>query len=71
LGLGRKDERGNDVDPHLRVGVRYNLGDNWFIYGGGDELLYGRWRGIFLGAGVLFGDDDLKYLLGSVPGGIQ
>jgi phospholipid/cholesterol/gamma-HCH transport system substrate-binding protein len=69
--FGRKDERGNDVDPHLRVGVRYNLGDNWFIYGGGDELLYGRWRGIFLGAGVLFGDDDLKYLLGSVPGGIQ
>jgi len=68
---GRKDEKGEDVEPHLRVGVKYNLGNNWFIYGGGDELLYSRWRGFFLGAGVLFGDNDLKYLLGSLPGGIK
>jgi phospholipid/cholesterol/gamma-HCH transport system substrate-binding protein len=68
---GRKDENGDAIKPHLRVGVKYNLGDNWFIYGGGDELLYSRWRGFFVGAGVLFGDDDLKYLLGSLPGGIK
>ena len=68
---GREDEDGDDISPHLRVGLKYYVGKNWFIYGGGDELLYDRWRGFFLGAGVLFGDEDLKYLLGSVPGGIR
>jgi len=68
---GRKDKKGEDIEPHLRIGVKYNLGNNWFIYGGGDELLYSRWRGFFIGAGVLFGDNDLKYLIGSLPGGIK
>ncbi len=69
--FGRKDGNGKDINPHLRVGLKYYLSKNWFIYGGGDELLYSRWRGFFLGAGVLFGDEDLKYLLGSMPGGIK
>ncbi|TCK05318.1 MlaD family protein [Phorcysia thermohydrogeniphila] len=68
---GRKDKNGEDIEPHLRVGIKYRLGDNWFIYGGGDELLYSKWRGFFVGAGVMFGDDDIKYLLGSLPGGIK
>ncbi|MEO2082718.1 MAG: MlaD family protein [Desulfurobacteriaceae bacterium] len=68
---GRKDADGDDIPPHLRVGLRYNIDKNWFIYGGGDELLYHKWRGVFIGAGVLFGDEDLKYLLGSLPGGMK
>ncbi len=68
---GRKDSDGNDIPPHLRVGARYFFKKNWFIYGGGDELLYPKWRGVYLGAGVLFGDEDIKYLLGSMPGGIK
>jgi len=68
---GRKDSDGDDIPPHLRVGVKYFFNKNWFLYGGGDELLYNRWRGVYLGAGVLFGDEDIKYLLGSVPGGIR
>jgi len=68
---GRKDADGDDIPPHLRIGLRYNLNKNWFVYGGGDELLYHRWRGVFVGAGVVFGDNDLKYLLGSLPGGIK
>jgi phospholipid/cholesterol/gamma-HCH transport system substrate-binding protein len=68
---GRKDSDGDDIPPHLRVGVKYFLNKNWFVYGGGDELLYHKWRGAFLGLGVLFGDEDIKYLLGSMPGGIK
>ncbi|WP_456455846.1 MlaD family protein [Thermovibrio sp.] len=68
---GRKDSKGDDIPPHLRVGVRYFFKKNWFVYGGGDELLYHKWRGVFLGAGVLFGDQDIKYLLGSMPGGLK
>ncbi|ADU96978.1 Mammalian cell entry related domain protein [Thermovibrio ammonificans HB-1] len=68
---GRKDSKGDNIPPHLRVGVKYFLNKNWFVYGGGDELLYHKWRGVYLGAGVLFGDNDIKYLLGSMPGGIK
>lgn len=68
---GRKDSDGDDIPPHLRVGARYFFKKNWFVYGGGDELLYHKWRGAYLGFGVLFGDEDIKYLLGSMPGGIK
>jgi len=68
---GRKDSDGDDIPPHLRVGAKYFFKKNWFIYGGGDELLYHKWRGAYLGFGVLFGDEDIKYLLGSMPGGIK
>ncbi len=68
---GRKDSDGDDIPPHLRVGAKYFFKKNWFVYGGGDELLYHKWRGAYLGFGVLFGDEDLKYLLGSMPGGIK
>jgi len=68
---GRKDAKGDNIPPHLRVGVKYYLTKHWFVYGGGDELLYHKWRGVYLGTGLLFGDNDIKYLLGSVPGGIK
>ncbi|ADY73452.1 Mammalian cell entry related domain protein [Desulfurobacterium thermolithotrophum DSM 11699] len=68
---GRKELDGKTIPPHLRIGLRYNLNKNWYLYFGGDELLYHKYRGFFVGTGVLFGDDDLKYLLGSIPGGIK
>ncbi len=68
---GRKDSDGDDIPPHLRIGAKYFFKKNWFVYGGGDELLYHKWRGAYLGFGVLFGDEDIKYLLGSMPGGIK
>ncbi|MEO2068420.1 MAG: MlaD family protein [Desulfurobacteriaceae bacterium] len=67
--FGREDEDGKEIPPHLRVGLKYNISDNWFFYLGGDELLYKDYRGFFLGTGLLFGDEDLKYLLTSVPAG--
>jgi len=63
----RKDAYGNALNPHLRVGLSYNINRNWYIYFGGDELLYDKWRGFFIGSGLVFGDDDVKYLMGSMP----
>ena len=68
---GREEADGDNIPPHLRIGLRYNLNKNWYVYFGGDELFYHKYRGFFFGTGVLFGDDDLKYLLGSIPGGIR
>ena len=60
----------NEVDadnPHLKLGVDYNITKNLFLSAGADNLLNTRTRGIFVGAGVTFEDEDFKYLLGAVP----
>ena len=66
---GREEADGDNIPPHLRVGIRYRFNRNWFVYLGGDELLYSKHRGPFFGLGVLFGDEDLKYLISSFPSG--
>ena len=55
-------------NPRLRAQLRYNLYDHLFVVGGGDDLIssYDR-RSFFVGAGFEFNDDDLKYVLGSMP----
>lgn len=66
---GREEADGDNIPPHLRVGLKYRFKRNWFIYFGGDELLYSKHRGPYFGLGVLFGDEDLKYLISSFPSG--
>lgn len=53
--------------PHLTVGADYFLFKNVFVSGGLDNILNSNRFGVFLGGGVRFEDEDLKYLLGSVP----
>ena len=65
---GRKDSDYNDIPPDLRIGMRYNINPNFYVYFGGDDLLYHRYRGIYVGTGVRFGDKDIKYMMGSIPG---
>jgi len=52
---------------HLRVTGRWNLTDNLFLKGGYDDPLYNQQRSIFFGGGVTWVDEDLKYMMGSVP----
>jgi len=66
---GREEADGDNIPPHLRVGLKYRFKRNWFVYFGGDELLYSKHRGPYFGLGVLFGDEDLKYLISSFPSG--
>ena len=59
--------RPNELDPHLRFTARFALGDSVYLLGGYDDPLVKDRQSIFFGAGVRWKDDDLKYLIGSVP----
>lgn len=59
--------RQDDLDPHLRFTTRYHLNPNFYLLGGYDDFLLDKGDSLFVGAGVSWQDDDLKYLLGSVP----
>lgn len=52
---------------HARFGVDYILFKYLFISGGIDNILNANRRGIYVGGGLKFEDEDLKYLLGSFP----
>jgi len=59
----------NEPDnPQLDVGLLYKLKRNpFFISFGGSDLLNSDVIGVYVGAGFMFRDNDIKYLLGSVP----
>jgi phospholipid/cholesterol/gamma-HCH transport system substrate-binding protein len=47
---------------------RYDIHKHVYVVGGVDDIIsrYER-RAFFVGAGLEFNDDDLKYLAGSLP----
>ncbi len=59
--------RAGDLRPHLRLTGRYFFNDNLFVMGGYDDFLERNRDSVVFGAGVRWSDDDLKYLLGSLP----
>jgi phospholipid/cholesterol/gamma-HCH transport system substrate-binding protein len=61
--------REEDLDPHLRLIGRWRVHPNFFLQGGYDDFLEGDRDTIFFGGGLRWSDDDLKYLLGSLPVG--
>jgi phospholipid/cholesterol/gamma-HCH transport system substrate-binding protein len=61
--------REEDLDPHLRLIGRWRVHPNFFFQGGYDDFLEGDRDSIFFGGGLRWSDDDLKYLLGSLPTG--
>ncbi len=62
-----RERDGLTLDPRLRFTSRFNIRGNLYLMGGVDDFLEGDERSLFLGAGLRWRDDDLKYLLGSVP----
>ena len=57
-----------DADnAHIRVGVDYNVFKRIFVSAGVDNLLNSNRRGIYVGGGLKFEDEDFKYLFGSAP----
>jgi phospholipid/cholesterol/gamma-HCH transport system substrate-binding protein len=50
--------RQDDLAPHLRFSTRWQVHPNVYLLGGYDD---------FLGGGIQWNDDNLKYLLGSLP----
>lgn len=59
--------RPNDEAPHLRLTGRYQLNPNIYVIGGYDDFLESDYNSVFLGGGIRWSDDNIKYLLGAVP----
>lgn len=64
---GRKDRPGEPgLNPILQVGIQLRLWGPLYTRFGGDDLLNEKLRGYFVGAGLDFSEDYLKYLLGGL-----
>jgi phospholipid/cholesterol/gamma-HCH transport system substrate-binding protein len=59
-------EPGNE-NTHAKATVSYYLNKLLFVDAGYDNFLNAGRRAAFVGAGLRFDDEDLKYLIGSVP----
>jgi phospholipid/cholesterol/gamma-HCH transport system substrate-binding protein len=60
-------DRQGDENPHLRLMGSWQPRPHFFVLGGYDDPLVRSRESFFLGLGIRWRDDDLKYLLGSVP----
>lgn len=58
-----------DSNPHMKIGGRINLSENFYLSAGWDDFLEGDSNGdsVFFGGGIFVEDDDLKMLLGFMP----
>jgi phospholipid/cholesterol/gamma-HCH transport system substrate-binding protein len=54
-------------NPHVRVGADYFLFRNVYLTLGVDNILNDSGRGLYVGSGLTFSDEDLKYLFGIAP----
>ncbi len=62
----------NSTDPknpntHMKATVAWQINKVLFVDGGYDNFLNSSRAAAFVGAGFRFDDDDIKYLMGSVP----
>ncbi|MGH9382435.1 MAG: MlaD family protein [Thermoanaerobaculia bacterium] len=64
--FNRQDDL-EELDPRLRLTGRWSLNPHLYLLGGVDDLLVSDRQSFFLGGGVTWNDDDLKYLMGSIP----
>ena len=60
-------ERQGDLDPHVRLTAAWQPHDHFYLLGGYDDPLVSDRDSLFVGVGIRWRDDDLKYLLGSLP----
>ena len=58
--------RANNQSAHLRLTGRYQLSPNLFLLGGYDDPL--EKHAFFLGGGLKWSDENIKYLLGTLGG---
>ncbi len=64
---GRKDRPNEEgLAPLLQIGVQWYPKRPLFVRFGGDDLLNEELRGAFVGAGLEFSEDYIKYIFGAV-----
>ncbi len=61
--------RPNDLAPHLRLSGRYQFHPNLYLVGGYNDPLEND--SFFLGGGIRWSDDNIKFLLGAFGGGLN
>lgn len=59
--------RERDLDPHVRLTGTWRFHKNLYLKAGWDDPLVDEYSSPFVGGGVRWTDDDLKYLIGSAP----
>lgn len=61
--------RPGDFSAHAKLAGRYYFSPSVFVTGGWDDFLNRRRNAdsLFIGAGLRWTDDDIKYLMGSIP----
>ena len=64
--FGREDHPGEELKPNTELGFKYMVYGPFFIKAGGYDLLNRKYRTVFVGGGMSFTDNDLKYLLGGM-----
>jgi len=60
-------EEPHNERAHVKAGATWNINKLVFVNGGVDNILNVDRRAGFVGVGLRFDDDDMKYLMGSVP----
>lgn len=63
VSLEAWDFNRDELDPHVKITAAYNIYKGLFINAGVDDLVEDESRSFFIGAGLSFSDDDLKYIL--------
>jgi len=64
--FGREDHPNEDLKPNTELGFKYFVFGPFFIKAGGYDLLNEKYRSVFIGGGMSFTDNDLKYLMGGM-----
>ena len=66
--FGRDNGLNEPNKPQLDITLNYKLPEYPIFIGiGGSDLLNDEYRGVYIGGGFLFRDNDLKYIIGSMP----
>jgi len=66
--FGRKYASNEPDKPQLDIYLNYKIPKYPFFVGiGASDLLNDEYRGIYIGGGFIFSDNELKYILGSMP----
>jgi phospholipid/cholesterol/gamma-HCH transport system substrate-binding protein len=62
-------DRPQDFAPHAKVSTRFYFSPSVYVTGGWDDFLNTSRKAdsFFIGAGLRWSDDDVKYLLGALP----
>jgi len=60
-------DEANADKAHMKIGLDYRIYKYIFISGGVDNLLNDNLRGVYVGGGLKFEDEDFKYIFGASP----